>query len=75
MAYLEADLLRLRTISTESPRKIPAAIDSHGKPGIAGTTSGVVTLVVELDEDGAVTVVLTELTTLEELLTTWLVDV
>jgi len=35
---------------------IPAAIDSHGKPGTAGTTSGVVTL----DEDFVTVTVLTD---------------
>ena len=37
-----------RTISTDRPRRIPAAIDSNGNPGTAGTTRGVVMLVAEV---------------------------
>lgn len=60
-----ADLRRLRMTSTERPMMIPAAIDSHGKPGTAGTTSGVVAI----DEDDAVTVtVLTEVDVLLDVL-------
>ena len=66
--YPEVDLLRLRTISTERPTRIPAAIDSHGKPGIAGTTSGVVALLVVLEEDGAVTLLSDVVVLLEVLL-------
>ena len=36
-----------RTTRTDSPSRIPAAIDSNGKPGTAGTTRGVVMLVAE----------------------------
>jgi hypothetical protein len=57
--------------STDRPIMTPATIDSNGKPGTAGTTSGVVWL----DEDDAVTVtVLTEVPALDDvLLETWLV--
>jgi hypothetical protein len=70
VGYAAAGLRRLRTKSTESPRIIPAAIDSHGKPGTAGTTSGVVAL----DDEDAVTVtILTEPEVLVELLVSSLV--
>jgi hypothetical protein len=52
-SYAAAGFLRtLNTNRTERPITIPAIIDSSGKPGIAGTTRGVVAL----DEDDTVTV-------------------
>jgi hypothetical protein len=51
---------------------IPAAIDSHGKPGTAGTTRGVVALDDDDEEDAVTVRVLTDVA-VAELLVDWLV--
>jgi hypothetical protein len=44
---------------------IPAAIDSHGKPGTAGTTRGVVALDDDDEEDAVTVRVLTDVAVAE----------
>ncbi len=71
MGVVEGYLLRRRAIArTVKPRMMPAMIDSHGKPGIGGSTIGVETAI-ELDDVAMVGVLMTVFVTTErEVLTT-----